>query len=77
MRANSPTYGRVVSNLGSFIMHNAGSMAATARQQGQYLLMANLNKQAFVQAICDDFFLATVITVISAIPVFFLRLKKK
>jgi len=77
LQANSPVYSRVVSNLGNFIMHNAGSMAAMARQQGHFLLMANLNKQAFVQAVCDDFLLAAVITMVSAVPVFFLRLKKK
>ncbi len=77
LQANSPLYSKVVTNLGSYITHNAGSVAAIAGRQGQYLLMANLNKQAFVQAVCDDFYLAALITVVSMIPVFFLRLKKK
>jgi DHA2 family multidrug resistance protein len=77
LNANSPAYSSTVSHLGGYLIHNAGSTAAMAAKQGQYLLMSNIGKQAFVQAICDDFLLAAGITLISAIPVFFLRLNKK
>jgi MFS transporter, DHA2 family, multidrug resistance protein len=74
---NSPAFKGVMSNLGSFLIHNAGSTATAAAQQGKYLIMSNIGKQAFVQAICDDFLLAAIITMISVIPVFFLKQKKK
>jgi len=73
---NSPAFKGVMSNMAHFLVHNAGSTAATAVQQGRYLLLSNLNRQAFVQAISDDFLIAAIITLISAIPIFFLRVKK-
>jgi DHA2 family multidrug resistance protein len=73
---NSPAYKGVMANIGNYLVHNAGSTVSTAAQQGKYLLLSNLNKQAFVQAICDDFLLAAIITIISAIPVFFLKINK-
>jgi MFS transporter, DHA2 family, multidrug resistance protein len=77
LNVNSPAYSSTVSHLGGYLIHNAGSTVAMAAKQGQYLLMSNISKQAFVQAICDDFLLAAGITLLSAIPVFFLRSNKK
>ncbi len=73
---NSPAFKSVLNNLGNFLMHNAGSTAANAAQQGKILIMSHINRQAFVQSISDDFLIAAVITLVSAIPVFFLRIKK-
>jgi len=73
---NSPAFKGVMTNISHFIVHNTGSTLASASQQGSYLLMSHLNRQAFVQAISDDFLIATVFTLISVIPVFFLRVKK-
>jgi hypothetical protein len=42
-----------------------------------YLLFSNLSKQSFIHGISDDFLLAAMITMISIIPVFFLKGKKK
>jgi DHA2 family multidrug resistance protein len=75
--ANSPAFRMALKNIGNFVVHNAGSFGQVAEQQGRYLLFSNINKQAFIQAVSDDFLLAAIITVISAIPVFFLRIKKK
>ncbi|TSA25980.1 MAG: DHA2 family efflux MFS transporter permease subunit [Bacteroidetes bacterium] len=77
LQANSPSYQGVVHHLGNFLVHQAGSPAAVAAKQGSYLLMSNINQQAFVQAICDDFRIAAIITLVSAIPVFFLKVRKK
>lgn len=74
---NSPAFRGVMSNLGNFLVHNAGSTISSASQQGKFLLMSHISKEAFVQAICDDFLLAAIITLISAIPVIFLKTKKK
>jgi MFS transporter, DHA2 family, multidrug resistance protein len=76
LQANSPAFKATISNIGNFLVHNAGSITSTASQQGQFILYSTISKQAFVQAISDDFLIASVITLISAIPVFFLRLKK-
>ena len=74
---NSPVFKGVIANLGNFLVHNAGSAASTAAQQGKILIMSYINRQAFVQAISDDFLLAAIITLISAIPVFFLKIQKR
>ena len=73
---NSTVFKGVMANMGHFLIHNAGSTVANATQQGKYLLFSHVGKQAFVQAVSDDFLIAAVITVISAIPVFFLKIKK-
>ena len=73
---NSPAFKGVVANLGNFLVHTAGSTVSGAVQQGKMLILSHLNRQAFVQAISDDFLIAAVFTLISAIPVFFLRVKK-
>ena len=74
---NSPAFKSMARNLGNFVAHNAGTVGTVAEQQARYLFMSNISKQAFVQAISDDFLIAAIITAISAIPVIFLRLKKK
>jgi MFS transporter, DHA2 family, multidrug resistance protein len=73
---NSPVFRGVMSNIGNYLVHNAGSAASAAAQQGRFLIMSNISRQAFVQAVCDDFLIAAIITLISAIPVFFLKINK-
>jgi len=73
---NSTAFKGVMANIGNFLLHNAGSTMTTAAQQGKFLIMSYINRQAFVQAISDDFLIAAIITLISVIPVFFLRVKK-
>jgi DHA2 family multidrug resistance protein len=77
IQANSPLLLSTMRNIGRYLTYNAGSVTSTVDAQSQYVMMSNLGKQAFVQAICDDFLLAALITLLSAVPVFFIRLKKK
>ncbi|HTX87392.1 MAG TPA: DHA2 family efflux MFS transporter permease subunit [Bacteroidales bacterium] len=74
---NSPAYHATVKNIGYYFMQHSGSFGQMLDRQGQYFLMSNLSRQAFVQAVCDDFLLAAIITLISAVPVIFLRIHKK
>jgi len=73
---NSPAFRGVMANISNFLVHTAGSTVSGAAQQGKILLLSHINRQAFVQAISDDFLIAAIITLISAIPVFFLRNNK-
>jgi DHA2 family multidrug resistance protein len=73
---NSPAFKSVIYNLGHFLVQTAGSSASTAMQQGRIMIMSHISRQAFVQAISDDFLIAAIITLVSAIPVFFLKIKK-
>jgi DHA2 family multidrug resistance protein len=49
----------------------------TALQQGKYLLLSNVNNQAFIEGVNDDFLLAALITLLGVIPVIILKTKKK
>jgi len=73
----SPVYQSVVSHLGSYVTTVTGNVGPAAMSQAKYILQSNLTKQAFIQSIDDDFMIAAVFTLISAIPIFFLKGKKK
>ena len=73
----SPVYQSVISHLGSYVTSVTGNVGPTAVSQAKYILQSNLSKQAFIQSIDDDFMLAAIITLISAVPVFFLKGSKK
>ena len=58
-------------------MHEAGSSATDAARQSQYVLLKNVNNQAFIQGVDDDFLISAVITFIGGIPVVLLRTKRR
>jgi MFS transporter, DHA2 family, multidrug resistance protein len=77
LQSYSPVYHSVVNHLGSYVTSVTGSIGTTAAKQAQYILQSNLTKQAFIQSIDDDFMLAAIITLVSVVPVFFLKGSKK
>jgi len=77
LQSYSPTYHSVVNHLGSYVTTVTGNVGPTAIKQAQYILQSNITKQAFIQSIDDDFKLAAIITLISVVPVFFLKGSKK
>jgi MFS transporter, DHA2 family, multidrug resistance protein len=77
VNTNSQTFQSVSANIGYYVQHEAGSTAANALRQGQMLIQTHLNKEAFIQSVDDDFLVATLFTLIGAIPIFWLRIKKK
>ncbi len=77
LQPHSPVYQSVLSHLGSYVTTVTGNVGQTAMSQANYILQSNLTKQAFIQSIDDDFMLAAIITLISVIPVFFLKGRKK
>jgi len=66
-----------VNHLGSYVTSVTGNVGPNAIKQAQYILQANITKQAFIESIDDDFMLAAIITLVSAVPVFFLKGSKK
>ena len=74
---NSQTFNNVSTHLASFARHTAGSPAGDAHTQGLALMMSNLNIQAFIQGVNDDFLIACIITLVGIIPVLWLREVKK
>jgi DHA2 family multidrug resistance protein len=73
----SPVYQNVVSNLTYHIEHNTGSSPVTAKRQSQAVVFSQVNKEAFIQGIDDDFMIASFITIFGVIPVLMLHAKKK
>jgi DHA2 family multidrug resistance protein len=74
---NSPVYTTVSTNMKHFLMYETGSSAAAAQGQSQYMVMSQVNKEAFIQGVDDDFMAAALITIIGGIPIFFLHVKRK
>lgn len=77
IQANSEVYQTTTAHINHFIQSAAGSPPAIARQQGQYLLLSNVNNQAYIEGVNDDFWVAAVITALGIIPIFFFHTKKK
>ena len=77
IEAHSEIYQSTMAHVNNYIEHHAGSSPATARQQGQVLLMSNVSNQAYIEGVNDDFMVAAIITSLGLIPIFFLHTKKK
>jgi MFS transporter, DHA2 family, multidrug resistance protein len=76
IKQGSEMYQRTISNLKHHLQYDSGSSPANATKQSQALLLSNLNKQAYIEGINDDFLLAGIITLIGGIPIIFLHTKK-
>ncbi len=77
VQPQSEMYKTTTSHINNYIQHHAGSSPAAAAKQGSYILLSNVNRQAYIEGINDDFTIAAVITAMGIIPIFFLRSKKK
>ena len=73
----SPAYHATLAHLGSYVTSVTGNVGPTAVKQAQSILQSNIVKQAFIESINDDFKLAAIITLVSVIPVFFLKGSKR
>ncbi len=74
---NSAVYKNTLYNLNNFVQQSVGSSGNQKMMQAKALVSQNLVNQAFVQGIADDFIVATVLTLLIFIPLFFLRNKKR
>ena len=76
VKTNSEVFQKTMNNMKFHAVHNAGTSPSAATKVGQTMLLTNLNKQAYIQGINDDFLLAGLVTLIGGIPIFFLHTKK-
>jgi DHA2 family multidrug resistance protein len=76
IKPGSEVYQQTINRLKYHVQYEAGSSPSTAVRQSQGLLLSNINKQAYIQGINDDFLLAGIITLIGGIPIIFLHTKK-
>jgi len=77
IQPRSQEFANVDYNLRNQIQHNAGSSRSDAMKQSKIAIITNVNKQAFIQGVDDDFLVASGITLLVFIPVFFLKVTKK
>jgi MFS transporter, DHA2 family, multidrug resistance protein len=73
---HAAVYQQTIGKLKNHVQHDAGSSPLAASRQSQALLLNNLNKQAYIEGINDDFLIVGIITLLSAIPITFLHTKK-
>jgi len=77
VQSGSHEFQSVTRHMAYFIQQHAGGSFSTALKQGQSLLMSNVNTQAFIQGVNDDFLIAALISFIGFLPILFLKSKKK
>lgn len=76
IKPGSEVYQQTVNKIKYHLQYKAGSSPSNTARQSQAVLLSNINKQAYIQGINDDFRLAGFITLIGGIPIFFLHTKK-
>jgi DHA2 family multidrug resistance protein len=76
IEAKSPIYANVSSTLTTHFEQSAGSSPATAAKQSQVVIMSHIAREAYIKGIDDDFYIAAFITLLVAVPVFWLHTKK-
>jgi DHA2 family multidrug resistance protein len=76
VNTNAPAYKAVTYKMNSYLQHQAGTSPINAARYSQSALSSQISKESYIQAIDDDFLIASIITVIGIIPVFWLHNKK-
>lgn len=76
IQSSSQIVQNVTSNLAFQIQHNAGSSYSNAIRQSKSAILSYVNKQAFIDSIDDDFFIAAIFTILCGVTVIFLHAKK-
>jgi DHA2 family multidrug resistance protein len=76
IKPGSEIYQQTMNKMKYHFQYKAGSSPSNTSKQSQALLLSNMNKQAYIQGIDDDFLLAGIITLIGGIPIIFLHTKK-
>ena len=73
----SPAAQNIMIELARYSQKAVGGNAMLSSQRAKALIMSNIGQQAFVSAVDDDFFVASLITLVCVVPILFLRYKRK
>jgi DHA2 family multidrug resistance protein len=73
----SGMFQQVARNLGHFSQQTLGGTMNFAAMRANAAIMSHVMQQSFVQAVCDDFLIAAVITAVGVLPVLILRTRKQ
>jgi len=76
IQSTSQQFKNVTTHLAYYAQQHVGGSMTTALQQSRYMILSHVNLQAYIQGIDDDFWIASVITILGIIPVIVMRTKK-
>jgi DHA2 family multidrug resistance protein len=75
--SSAPAYRQAAATLQQFAQRTAGGTPSDAAMRANALIGSNVSQQAFVQAVNDDFLIASAITAVVVVPILFLRIRKR
>jgi len=73
----SEAFSQVTQQLTQFSMNAIGGNQTLATMRASALIASHVSTQAFISAVCDDFFVASIITIAALVPILFLRVRKR
>jgi DHA2 family multidrug resistance protein len=76
LNTRSESYQQTAKNIRFYVQHGAGASPGDAAKYSQTAILSNINKQAYIEGINDDFLLAGIITLLGGIPIIFMHTKK-
>jgi DHA2 family multidrug resistance protein len=77
INSHSATYKNVTKELKNYYQYQTGSSPTDAYRLSQATIMSQVNKEAYIEAVDDDFLVSGFITIIGIFPVLLLRTKSK
>ena len=76
VNVHSESFQQTTKNIRYYVQHEAGASPVDADRYPQTAIMSNINKQAYIEGINDDFLLAGILTLLGGIPIMFMHTKK-
>jgi DHA2 family multidrug resistance protein len=73
----SAAFQQVTQNLARFSQQTLGGTMSYAAMRAKAMVVSHVMQQSFVQAVCDDFLIAAVITIVGVFPILILRTRKQ
>jgi DHA2 family multidrug resistance protein len=73
----SDAFQQTAQHLTRFSMNAIGGNQSLAAMRANALIASHISTQAFISAVCDDFLVASMITIVALVPILFLRVRKR
>jgi MFS transporter, DHA2 family, multidrug resistance protein len=76
LNTRSEVYRETSDNIRFHLIHDAGKSSSNASRLTQSVILSDINRQAYIQGINDDFLIACFITLAGGIPILFMHTRK-
>ncbi len=76
LESTSQTYRQTAGKIKFYMLHDAGVSPSGTAEYSQITIMTNVNKQAYIEGINDDFLISGIITLLGGIPIIFMHTRK-